>query len=57
MMSVFRGEGGISKNLTFDDMGGGGVKKGPKTPDVIYGQPLKYKKTTEYLNYMKTTLQ
>ena len=32
MTLVLGGEGGIGKNLTFDEMGGGGSPEGPQNP-------------------------
>ena len=40
MTSPKRGGGGVSQKMTLDDMGGGGVQKGPILGDIIYEQPL-----------------
>ena len=38
--------GGVIKKMTLGDMGvGGGVEKGPKLGDIIYGQPLRKEAT------------
>ena len=39
--------------LTVADIGGGGVKNGPKSADVLYGRSLRIEKSNILINFAK----